>query len=789
MYMKFSFAEAGERLVRWCLYATLFLTPIFFLPWTPYAVSLNKEALFIALIFIAVIAWLIVNISRGELSYVKSPMNGVALGLVAFVIVSALLSHARAISLMGVTGGEVDTALSIAGFILFYFLLIGTMREERLLERAGIILIVSSAAVFVLSALQIFGIRFLPWDFTQSAIFNPIGTTNALALYFGCMFVLAFCAAYFNGGWRRKARAALGVFAVALFIASVLIGYWPMFIGISAAMLIIVAADLRAHGTAASRRCLLPLAVAVFSLFIILSSSGAMGGVRLPRIAAPPEITPSIAASWQIVKSTARESVKNFAFGSGPATYQYQYGKYRDAALNQSPFWNIRFDQGANAVLTHLVSWGVIGTVLFLLFVAVWLYESFRVLVQARASVPWAAAGLTAAGVYLAVALFVYPHNFTLYFLLFAFAGLATALHGSDAGARRIISFTASPRGTFGWSLGMLFLIMIFASVIYATGRRYAGAVYFEKGMKAANAANDVERVAPFFTDAFALDPGNDGYLQAMASIFLMRANALAATVTGAPSSSQKIQFENAMSAAVAHAEQSVKANPDNTANWIGLGRTYEAVAPFIDGAADKAFEAYKRAALLDPNNPAIAVNLGNAHSAYADRLLKEKRDSEYQLALDSFQKALLLKSDYAPAHFALVQIFDRQGKVDEAVARAERLQSLAPDDVGILFQLGLLHYQANRLGKARDVLEAAVRQSPDYANALYFLGLIYDKQGEQVLALERLERVLQLNPDNKEVLAIIDNVRARRPALQSGAEPLPLEEKETNTILEKNKK
>lgn len=757
--MKFSCATVCDAVVRWSLLAALFLTPLFFLPWTLYAVSLNKQILLTTLVGIAAIAWLVKAISTGEIAYVKSPLNGLVLGLIGATVISMLFSHARTLSFMGINGAEVDTVMAIVVFAILYFLIAGTFQNIKELQRGFTALAAAGTLVVVHAALQLGGVWIFPGDFAQSAGFNTVGTTNALGLFLGALFVLVFGVLYDDPPENKGVRLWLMILAAALFVMSVYSGYAPLFIGIAAGMFILVIADMRlAPSKEGSRRSLAPLAIAVVSVFILLTLGGVIN-FTVPRAAVPAEVTPSLSASWNIVKSAARESMKNAVIGSGPATYQYAYAKHRDQALNESAFWNIRFTQGFNALLTHLVSWGALGTIIFIMFLAAFVREIMRwCLLRRAASLITACAAVS---IYVILALFVYPHNFSLYFLLFVLAGFLVGARAEDMKNRAVIILTPSSRKTFAWSLGMMLVIMGIISYIYVNGERYVAAVQFEKGVATANAAGSNDSVLPLFLAAQSHDPRNDIYLQVLSTALLGRANAFAATTTLITAENQA-QLKVAIGAAIEAAQRSTEVNPDNAVNWIGLGRVYEAVMPLIGGVATSTFAAYEEARLREPNNPEIPVNSGRAHIAYADILPKEQRDAEYALASTAFEQSIVLKSDYAPAHFMLAQLFDRRGYADKAIARAEIVRALAPNDVELLFQLGLLHYEANRLAAAREMFEAAVQLSPQYANALYFVGLVHEQLGNYALALDAFERVKKLNSDNAEITAIINKVQSK---------------------------
>ena len=57
----------------------------------------------------------------------------------------------------------------------------------------------------------------------------------------------------------------------------------------------------------------------------------------------------------------------------------------------------------------------------------------------------------------------------------------------------------------------------------------------------------------------------------------------------------------------------------------------------------------------------------------------------------------------------------------------------LAPQNVGILFQLGFLKYLNKDYSGSIDALARATTIQPNYSNAKYFLGLSYSKVGRLV--------------------------------------------------------
>ncbi|MGE3312797.1 MAG: tetratricopeptide repeat protein [Limisphaerales bacterium] len=90
-----------------------------------------------------------------------------------------------------------------------------------------------------------------------------------------------------------------------------------------------------------------------------------------------------------------------------------------------------------------------------------------------------------------------------------------------------------------------------------------------------------------------------------------------------------------------------------------------------------------------------------------------------------------------------------RNGRTAEGVQILEFLLSANPDDVNVLFNLGLALSEARRLAEAEDHLARAVELAPDFVNALVALGVAQLRQQNNETAIGTLERAVALEPDN----------------------------------------
>src|SRR5207247_339091 len=108
------------------------------------------------------------------------------------------------------------------------------------------------------------------------------------------------------------------------------------------------------------------------------------------------------------------------------------------------------------------------------------------------------------------------------------------------------------------------------------------------------------------------------------------------------------------------------------------------------------------------------------AQSLVNQKGTSSQQDEALNKALDNLNKAIALKSDYAPAHYLIALVYDQQGKSEQAITKLEETVKIAPNDIGLAFQLGVIYYQKGQYDKARSHLERAKSLNPDYSNARY---------------------------------------------------------------------
>ena len=234
-------------------------------------------------------------------------------------------------------------------------------------------------------------------------------------------------------------------------------------------------------------------------------------------------------------------------------------------------------------------------------------------------------------------------------------------------------------------------------------------------------------------------------------------------------------QIQNFIATAINIGKRTTDLSPLNVDNWEQRANIYRSVMGYINGAEQWTFDAYQEASNLAPQNPLYYFELGRSYvlavdlitpAAQKDKTQEAKMNEYLGKAEVALSRAVEAKPDYAPALFQLALVYDRQGKTDEAIVKMVETKNAYPNDVGVAFQLGLLYYKKASWTPAAAEFERAILLDANYSNARYFLGLVYDRQGDKAKAIDQFEKVLFLNPGNQDLITIIANLRAGKPAI-----------------------
>lgn len=154
----------------------------------------------------------------------------------------------------------------------------------------------------------------------------------------------------------------------------------------------------------------------------------------------------------------------------------------------------------------------------------------------------------------------------------------------------------------------------------------------------------------------------------------------------------------------------------------------------------DNEFALYQKALQSDlVNKEVIYFRLGEAYERL--RLFVE--------ALDSYEKAVGINSNYVEALLNLANLYCLSRDNDSALKIYERLKGLSPAEIKVFEGLGLLEYQRGNLGKAREIL-LKIAERPDIsAHTLNILGMLFVLDADYSKASQYFIKSISNKPDS----------------------------------------
>ncbi|MBM3206508.1 MAG: tetratricopeptide repeat protein [Candidatus Staskawiczbacteria bacterium] len=773
-YIPSKISKSGllDKISKASLYILVFLLPIWLLPITQDAISFQKQALLVLFVLIAFIAWLAKITSQGELNVKINLVGWAVILFIGTSLVSTITSFWIYGSFWGWSSNVSDSFIAILFFGILYFLISNIMGEKK---RIVTFLLLLTSSVFLgalYAVLQLYKIFLIPLPFAKLSAFNTIGSLNVVSMLVAVILPIAIAMSFAQKGtvkWLFRFFSAF--FLLILLILNFFNAWLILVIGIGI-MVIFSISNLK--NSENKNWFSLPMAILVISLFLL------MFRVPIPGVpTSPTEVTPSHLSEIKIARGLFSDNPKILPFGSGPGTFSQVYSKYRDTNLNQTIFWGTRFRAGASEFLDVLLTKGLVGLLVFvmvllsaLIFGVKMVLNSYKLDYSAHIT----QVGLLASFVSVVAFKVLHYDNIVSSFIFWSLLGAMSVYF-----AYKNKSKEQSENHYLSTIYSFVFLIAVIFGVglLFFGGQKYIAEVKYLRGINSASLGNLDNGISNVLS-ATSLNPSLDLYWRDLSQLYLSQLNVL--LLKNDASDQQKSQqVQNIVSNMAFSSNQSILINPKNVENWNVRGFIYRNLLS-VPGSSDLAIESYNKSSELEPSSPFSFTEIARVY-LYQAQALKSSNDNVKKQELisksvDNINKAIALKSDYAPAQYLLALVYEQQGESEQAILKLEETASVAQNDIGLAFQLGIIFYQRENFSKAQTYLERAKLINDNYSNARYILGLVYDKIGQKSKALLEFQKVQQLNPDNLEVIKIIDNLNANRPALYSiQSEPLSIEE------------
>ncbi len=156
----------------------------------------------------------------------------------------------------------------------------------------------------------------------------------------------------------------------------------------------------------------------------------------------------------------------------------------------------------------------------------------------------------------------------------------------------------------------------------------------------------------------------------------------------------------------------------------------------FAEGKRDEAIESYEKALAIKPDWAEAYGNIGSARSQQGD----------HDAAIINYQQAVALKPELEVLHFNLGNSFLQQNKYEEAITNYQNTLKIKPDWAEVHANLGSCFSMQGRLEEALTSYQEALRLKPDWAEVYCRMGHI-QKQDKPLEAIAHFEKAIECNP------------------------------------------
>jgi tetratricopeptide (TPR) repeat protein len=784
-----------KKIVRYLIYAAALLMPLWFLPFSADGLEFEKQTLLIAITGAGLILFLLDVIKSGLLKYKHSSFHWAFAGIILAGIISVIFSVNRFASIFGAAGRRDLSLISWVCFAILVFLAINVVEDRG--KTLKNILTSSVVLALLFAALQTLGLFLLKGVFAKNT-FNTIGILNSVGILAAICLPL-FLSYEISGDHSKfdkfvKYFRYLGVVLSLFFL--VLVNWYVVwivaFVGL-AALIALSSGSSRLEDKV--KNLAVPMTIIVLGIFLMLVNFN----LASLKGKFPVEISPTFGTSLGI----AKDSLMSRPLGYGLENFGIVYDKFKPTDIANTVFYQVGFDSGNATVINLAVEGGILMLLAFLSLV--WFYgREFVSRIRGISASDKMLNSVWAASLGLLVAFFLYPLNMTLLFIFFSllillslsFSAKASTSESSgfsdgsvpgydpENAQHKVIDLEGDAKYSFLSSLSFVVGLVLVLIGWYFTVNNYLSNVYLARALAGTNQTESINLLVKS-ANVNGQDTRPFRYLSQL--LIIQLGNDLkSGPKKDETKENYNTRVQNELASAVNVARQATTINSFDAQNWANLAYIYQNLVGLVNGADQAAVGTYQEALKRYPANPDSYLQIGATYLTAAENLrslinnppadqagklnvdaIKAEIAKDLTLAEDNFKKSIGLYNNYGPALYDLSVVYDRQGKIPEAIKQFEKLQAANPNDPSIVFQLGLLYYRNNQKDNAFQAWQRAVVLFPNYSNARWYLSLIYEERGDLENALAQVEAIQKLNPDDQ-------TVQQRLTQLQSGKRIIP---------------
>ncbi len=656
-----------QSAIKYLISLLAFALPLFFLPITLEKFEFNKLSLLLVVTAAAFLLWGAQVIRDKKIEIAKTALNIPGMLFLGVILLASIFSIDKTSSLFGSQGRWFPSLVSLGALGAFYILIASNIRSRSDVKMILYGFLSGTLLATLIALLSYYGVALIPGS---GNFFNPVGSLLGLGILASISCVAAIHELITGESPALKGFSLLVLLLNFSYIALYNKPITWILLGLGAVMVLLLTKIEKIK----EQKLYLLLAGIVVTLVLGLTLTPLTKPVVV-RAEYPAAIQLNLMESWKIAISSMRDFP---LVGSGPSTFYLNYPRYRSVLMNQTDYWNTRFDKPFNEVLLVVGTLGLLGIALGIYLLVKTIKFTANNLKKGKLEKIVSIIALL-----MVTTLFLTTSTVILGFTLALMVALLAALvnveeqkylsfdaKGSKGSVEDTLSIVKdnSENSAFLTVIISLPLVAVAGLLFFSVYRMYPSEYYMQKAVDllSTNAAGSFE----YQTKAIRHNPRRSNYYNTFAQTNLAVAINLSQkeNLTDTEREVMNNLILRSISASRLNTEEINKLNP---ANWEIRSSIYQAIRGAAEDANKWAVQSLMTAIQLDPNNPRLRVGLGGLYFA----------EEDYLTAANYFRQATDLKPDYANAYYNFAQAAKNLENYASAKRALELTLNLIPSD------------------------------------------------------------------------------------------------------------
>jgi|GEM_PF-6566755 len=679
-----------KSITKYSLALYFLLLPLYFLPFTFDILEMNKT------IFIMVFAlfWLVIlaliNFTKKSLNLTSSYLFVPTIALLLVYLASAVFSISTSYTLWGFYGFLSNSLPAIILLLLLPIIISSIVDSKSQLTLVVPSIVTGLFAVVLFSFVSYF--QLLPQSGLMLFLSNI--SINTAGGYVVLKYVVVLAALMSAVGFITAGKnLIMQVYYTVVMLFSLVLAILALPLSYIVLALIAVLVPFVIYKNSVGKEQYITLGAALLIvvavlLFNFIPSLKSSAGLNKP---VPNEVSLSFNDSWFVSNRVVGQRP---LFGSGPSTFVYNYTVNKPANINGTDLWDTLFVKPSSFYLLVLAEAGILGFAALIFYLVRLVLGALRTIRTSFKTLDPVLVGLYIALAMFMLFFFTTPGNAFVLGMFFGLVGLVLSyqkvlglldvgevsinLSGVFTGRHTSTLLSTDKKAKSVPYLHFVFAFLVllvvgfytyFIGKVFVSDIVFAG--YFNKPQTLLDLRSNYQKAA-------SINPRNDFYQRSIIDV-----NQRIATVLLNPEKpkdlskddvSQTLQDVQTLLDESARRATFITSGTDlglNVKNWEAKGLLFQSRIGLVNDAAVNALQAYNVAASLNPNNPRIIASIGSVY--YVNK--------NYQAAAQAFERAVLLKSDYAAARYNLAKTYEQLKQYSKALAVARTVLALLPQD------------------------------------------------------------------------------------------------------------